>query len=126
MQHSLGRISGGQLSQAYSAADVFVSLSREDVGPMTIVESLLCGTPVVAFQVGLAPEVIEQYATGIISHCFDTDSIVRGIEYMAKLVEDGEGVAQRCRNAALEYGDPKKSAERHKALYYKLLGREHP
>jgi glycosyltransferase involved in cell wall biosynthesis len=124
-QHSVGYISGEQLSQAYSAADMFVSLSREDVGPMTIVESLLCGTPVVAFQVGIAPEVIEQRSTGIIARCFDTDSIVHGIECMAKLVDNDEKLAQRCRKAALEYGNSKILAERHKDLYNKLLGRKH-
>ncbi|WP_439558314.1 glycosyltransferase [Dyadobacter sp.] len=40
------------LSEIYSAADIFLLPSREDNLPNVMLESLACGTPVVAFSVG--------------------------------------------------------------------------
>ena len=45
----LGTLEGDeQLARVYAAADVFVAPSRQDNLPNTVVESLACGTPVVA------------------------------------------------------------------------------
>ena len=105
----------------YSAADVHVSLSREDVGPMTVVESLLCGTPVVGFSIGVLPEVVIQHHTGMAVEPYNVDEIVKGIEYF---LSDGLDVAQTaelCRQTAVRYGDPVASANRHKKLYESLI-----
>jgi glycosyltransferase involved in cell wall biosynthesis len=40
------------LSAAYSSADIFITPSLADNLPNTVIESLLCGTPVIAFPVG--------------------------------------------------------------------------
>lgn len=41
-----------KLAQLYASADVTVMLSKRECFPMVIVESLLCGTPVVSFKCG--------------------------------------------------------------------------
>lgn len=46
------------MADVYNAADVFVLPSLAENFPNTIVESLLCGTPVIAFNVGGIPEQI--------------------------------------------------------------------
>lgn len=43
----------------YQAADLFVSTSREDIGPLTVVEAMMCGTPVVSTLCGHAPDLID-------------------------------------------------------------------
>lgn len=48
------------LAQYYAAADLFVLPSLAENLPNTISESLLCGTPVVAFNVGGIPEQIHE------------------------------------------------------------------
>jgi len=55
-----------EMSLIYSAADMYVTPAVEDNFPNTILESLACGTPVVAFDTGGAPEQIEHGVNGIL------------------------------------------------------------
>jgi glycosyltransferase involved in cell wall biosynthesis len=50
-----------KMRDIYNAADVFVLPSMADNFPNTVVESLRCGTPVVAFNVGGIPEQITEH-----------------------------------------------------------------
>jgi glycosyltransferase involved in cell wall biosynthesis len=52
------------MAKAYSAADVFVIPSLEDNLPNTMLESLMCGTPVIGFPVGGIAETIEDGVNG--------------------------------------------------------------
>lgn len=48
-----------ELAEIYTAADVFVNPTREDVLPTVNIEALACGTPVVTFNAGGSPECID-------------------------------------------------------------------
>lgn len=61
----LGMIHNDELmSIAYSAADVFIIPSLEDNLPNTMIESLLCGTPVIGFPTGGILDVIDDGFNG--------------------------------------------------------------
>lgn len=60
-----------ELSVAYAAADLFLFPSLEDNLPNTILESLSCGTPVLAFATGGVPEIIEDSVDGYLIPAFD-------------------------------------------------------
>lgn len=49
-----------QLVQVYKAADVFVNLTHADTLPTVNMESICCGTPVVSFNCGGSPELIDE------------------------------------------------------------------
>ena len=49
---------------AFSAVDLFVSTSLADNLPNTILESLACGTPIVAYDVGGTPDMVREGVTG--------------------------------------------------------------
>ena len=55
-----GHLNRNQLIDAYNFADVFLCSSIEDNGPMMINESLMCGTPVVSFSVGISNDLINK------------------------------------------------------------------
>ena len=48
-----------ELAEIYSAADVFVNPTREEVLGLVNIEALACGTPVVTFDAGGSPECID-------------------------------------------------------------------
>lgn len=121
--HCLGKVAEKDLKYVYSACDVFVSLSREDVGPMTVVESLLCGTPVVGFPIGIIPDVILPNLTGYIAQPFSAESVVKGVTLMTQAGDSAQRSAE-CMLTAREYADPEKAARRHKALYERILGKQ--
>lgn len=62
----VGTVSNDQLKTYFSAADVHCLASREEGWPNVILESLACGTPVVATRVGAAPQLLANADLGII------------------------------------------------------------
>jgi len=67
------------LARAYQAADVFVSPSVEDAGPMMIPEAMMCGTPVVAFPTGGAPDLIQTMKNGYLAADRDSADMAKGL-----------------------------------------------
>ena len=76
----LGRVTDeAQLRLAYSAADLFVLPSLEDNLPNTLLESLACETPVVAFDAGGVSDVVGK-TNGILVPCGDVEALSDAIE----------------------------------------------
>ena len=56
---TLDVISPRELPNYYNVADIFLSPSIEDVGPMMVNQSLMCGTRVCAFEIGVAIDMVK-------------------------------------------------------------------
>ena len=54
-----------ELAKIYATADIFANPTLEDNFPTTNLESLACGTPVITFESGGSPEIIDE-KTGIV------------------------------------------------------------
>ena len=123
--HSLGFLkTSEQLKFAYSACDVYVFPSREDNAPLTVGESLLCGTPVVAFPVGNVPDLVEHKKNGYIASYKNTRDLAEGLRWVTERVshQDLLKMSINCRLVAANYHDPTTAAERHISLYRNMLG----
>lgn len=55
-----------QLAKIYTAADLFVNPTREDVFGLVNVEALACGTPVVTFNTGGSPECRDESCGSVV------------------------------------------------------------
>jgi glycosyltransferase involved in cell wall biosynthesis len=63
----------------YSAADVMMVPSRQDNLPNTAIEAHACGVPVVAFNIGGLPDIVEHQKSGWLAPAFDTENLAQGI-----------------------------------------------
>jgi glycosyltransferase involved in cell wall biosynthesis len=98
-----------ELAFAYQAATLFVSPSIQDAGPMMIVEAMYCGTPVVAFDIGLAKDAIVNNYTGYIAPMSNNEAFANGIYNLIKLNEgEYNAVSENCLKFANEKFDPKR------------------
>ncbi len=111
---------------AYSAADIFVSPTRSETFGLVLLESMACGTPVVAFGVGGVLDLVRPGITGYRAEAENAEDLKNGIEHLLadkKLrLELGKGA--RC-VAESEY-DVRLQVNRSLALYQSVLeGRDY-
>lgn len=88
--HSIGALCDEySLSLLYNAVDVFITPSLADNFPNTILESLACTTPVVAFNVGGIPDLVKHYETGYLAKYKDASDLADGIGWCLRKSQDG-------------------------------------
>jgi glycosyltransferase involved in cell wall biosynthesis len=68
----------------YAAADIFVNASLDEGLPLTIIEAMSAGLPIVAAPVGGIPEVITHNKTGLLLRSDRSDLT----EKLAQLIQD--------------------------------------
>jgi glycosyltransferase involved in cell wall biosynthesis len=113
----LGRIDNPRLQAiVYSAADVFVVPSLGEALGQVAMESIACGTPVLASNVGGLPEVVRPGETGWLFPPGDAGSLRRSIE---ELVADRDRTAV-LRPSCRKFAERSFSLERQADDYMKL------
>lgn len=109
-----------ELAACYRAADFLVHPALIDNLPNVGLESLACGTPIVAFRTGGMPDMVVPGETGWLS-----DEIsVHGLEAaMLRAVADPNrrAMRERCRAFAVEHFSPELQARRYDAIHRELL-----
>lgn len=96
--HYLGKLNDDlSVSLAYSATDVFVAPSIEDNLPNTVMESLACGTPCVAFNIGGMPDLIEHKHNGYLAQPFEAEDLAKGIDWVLMDRERLSKLKEKCR-----------------------------
>ena len=112
-----------KLTLLYNAADFYILPSLEDNLPNTILESFGCGTPVIAFNTGGIPEIIEHNVTGFLARAGDIHDLSHLIiEAMNLSSSDAREFGRKSRDKAVtDYSLPIQ-AKRYGNLYYELLG----
>jgi glycosyltransferase involved in cell wall biosynthesis len=89
------------LRSLYSAADALVLPSRQDNLPNTAVEAQACGTPVLSFNIGGFPDVVDHRETGYLARPFDSNDLAEGIAWVLANVEKN-GLRGKARARAVE------------------------
>ena len=75
----LGWVTQSQLVKSYSAADMLVLPSSREGWPNVLLESMACGTPVVATDVGGIPEIITSPVVGCVITRRTVDNLVDAV-----------------------------------------------
>jgi len=73
------------LAKYYSAADILLYPSIADNCPLVVLEAMTCGLPVVSFNTGGIPELVEHKTNGYIAEYKNTNDLKVGIEYLLNL-----------------------------------------
>jgi glycosyltransferase involved in cell wall biosynthesis len=118
--HYVGSITNElDMARLYAAADVFVLPSREDNLPNVMLESLLCGTPVIGTPVGGIKEVVHNGVNGYLSK----DVSVKALYEAIQLFLDTRRKFNRnaIRKNAMELFDVTRQAEEYISLYESIL-----
>ena len=108
------------LAKCYAAADVFVLPSLEDNLPNTVMESLACATPVVAFKTGGIPDMVKHLENGYLAKYENATDLADGIEWLF-LHEEREVIQKEARRTILNHFAPTVIATKHEELYLDLL-----
>jgi glycosyltransferase involved in cell wall biosynthesis len=104
----------------YNAADVFVAPSRMENLANTVLESLACGTPVAAFDIGGMPDMIEHEVNGCLAPPFDTGKLADGIAWALRQLGN-EAVRQAARNKILSEFSLEQEIDKYVTLYQRVL-----
>jgi len=110
------------ISELLSACDIFILSSDWEGVPMTILESMAAGKPVIATAVGGVPELVEDSITGLLVPPQDIQALSKA---MVKLANDSslrEEMGKEGRKRALERFDINLIARQYEELYLKVLG----
>ena len=120
--HPLGYIHDEPLlSCAYSAADMFVMPSLEEVFGQTCLESMACGTPVIGTNTGGTPDIIKPNKTGLLVEVRNAEDLTQKIEWMINHPKEREEMGENCRRLVEEEYTLEIQARRYLALYESIL-----
>lgn len=108
------------LAKCYAAADAFVTPSLEDNLPNTVMESLACATPVIAFTTGGIPDMVQHLSNGYLAKYESATDLADGIEWLF-LHENKEAIQKEARRTILKHFAPEVIATKHEELYQSLL-----
>ena len=104
----------------YTAADFLLHPAPVDNLPNTVIESLSCGTPVLAFPVGGLPDMVIPNETGWLAGDTSASSLIERMESVLaqKSYQDLSANAQR---AAATFFDERKIANLYQAQFRKII-----
>lgn len=83
-----GYASTFDLINLYNVTDVFISASTDDAGPSMINQSLMCGTPVISYDTGVALDVVIENLSGVRVKKGNIQALAAGISQIMVLEEE--------------------------------------
>lgn len=105
-----------ELIDIYSISDVLINPTYADTFPTINIEALSCGTPVVTYNTGGSPEIIDNQ-TGVVVRQGDVEAMADALKYL----KDKPIPSQTCRDRAERYYNKKDRSKDYIKLYEELL-----
>jgi glycosyltransferase involved in cell wall biosynthesis len=104
----------------YSAADLLLYPSLADSFGLVVAEAMACGTPVVSFNTGGIPEIIEHGQNGYVARYKDLDDLQRGMDCVLQRQRD-DSVADSARKRIVSFFSFERMANEYSRLYEEVL-----
>jgi glycosyltransferase involved in cell wall biosynthesis len=121
--HPMNFISSAQqMVKLYNAADAFVLPSLEDNLPNTVMEALSCGVPVVSFNVGGVPEMVQHKKNGYLATVKNSHELANGL-YEILYHPQPDILKENARSFVLKNYSNHIIAEKYMQLYQKALNK---
>jgi glycosyltransferase involved in cell wall biosynthesis len=119
----VGPIPYADMAKLYNVADVVVSLARTDSSPLSMLEAMACGVPIVATDIASMREWIVDGVNGHLASPDDPAEVARKLEAALRLDPETRERWARTNRAAVEHrADQKKNMSAMESLYRGLLG----
>jgi glycosyltransferase involved in cell wall biosynthesis len=113
----LGLQSRQQMRQLYREAHLVVLSSQEEVSPMSAIEALAAGIPVVTTRAGGAGYVVDDGKTGRVVNVGDAEGLAAAITQLLRQPDLYCEMARHARLVAAERFHPHRVADRYEAIY---------
>jgi glycosyltransferase involved in cell wall biosynthesis len=121
--YQFGKINNQEsIVECYNAADLFVAPSLQDNLPNTVIESTCCGTPVVAFDVGGMPDMIDHLENGYLAKLIASEDLARGINTLLGNPDMLVKFRTACREKAEKLYNEDKVSNQYLEFYNKIIG----
>lgn len=108
----------------YNIADVMIVPSLQENLANSIIESLSCGVPVVAFDIGGNEDMIEHKSNGYLAKELDSSDMAVGIEWVLNN-KDYNSLSKNSRKIVLQKFDSNTVSKKYINLYKKILGEKY-
>lgn len=119
--HYVGYVSNPQeMVSLYNLADVTVIPSLSENLSCTIMESLSCGTPVVAFETGGNNDLVEHRRNGYLARGFDDKNLAEGILWCLEN-NGGNHLGEAAREKIIKEFCSETVCNKYKELYFSLV-----
>lgn len=120
--HQLGKLKNQEeIIFAYNSADIYVAPSLQDNLPNTVMESMACGVPVVAFNVGGIPDMVDDGINGILVELKSSEGLAKAIEKILSDEELRKNFSKAARQKVVKNFDQKIVAAKFYDLYKSIL-----
>ena len=119
---TMGFLKESILAKVYAVSDLFLSPSVNDAGPMMVLQSIACGTPVISYEMGHAIDFIKNKNTGYCAKNFDAkDFALKILQFMSLSKLDQEEMRKQCRMVAEDSFSEKAYVDNYLKTYFQCV-----
>lgn len=114
-----------EIEKVYTSIDIFVLTSLWEGCPLSVLEAMSFGIPVVSFSVGDVPFIIDNEKNGIIIQDRNYKKVAEKIIFLIENEEERKKIGSRGREKVKEEFSLDKMIEQYSKVYHYLLKRGH-
>jgi len=100
-----------------NAAEVFVLSSDWEGNPLSVMEAMAAGKPVISTAVGGVPELVEDQRCGLLVPPRDAKALTRAMQYMLENPESRSSMGEASARRAIEHFDLRTMTKAYEDLY---------